>query len=77
MNQGFTISALGPTLSAQCAERGYVAKGFSKIETVDELAKAITMLYVHGLLGTAERDRACRRLLKTARLTQVITYQEL
>lgn len=60
------LSALGPSISEQCAAQGVVAAGL-RVEMLDRLHKAITLAHIHGMLTDAETDRARRRLIRVAK----------
>ncbi len=63
------ISALGPSISEQCAKRGLVATGMA-MEMVDRISHALTLCHIHGALTDSEVNRARTRLLRAAKLME-------
>ena len=63
------ISALGPTISEQCAAQGLVTTG-KPLDVVDRISHALTMAHIHGCLTDSEIDRARHRLLKAAKFAK-------
>ena len=70
MNAHIQISALGPTISEQCAAQGLKAAG-KPIEIIDRISRALTLAHIHGCLTDSEIDRARNRLLKAAKFQKV------
>lgn len=61
------VSALGPSIKAQCAAQGLKATG-EPLELLDRINTALTLAHIHGFLTDREIDRKRMRLLKAAKL---------
>lgn len=64
------ISALGPSISEQCAVHNFTSHGLP-MTMVDRISSALTLEHIHGILTDREIDRARLRLIKTAKFGPV------
>ena len=62
-----TLSALGPSIAEQLEEMGLEQTG-AKVELLDRMADAVTLLHLHGCLTDSECSRARGRVVKLLKL---------
>jgi hypothetical protein len=64
------ISALGPSITEQCAAAGFEPTG-QPLDLIERISKAITLCHIQGMLTDSECDKARTRMIKAAKFRQV------
>ena len=65
------LGALSPSISEQLAAQGLEQTGGDRVDLLDRMADAITLLYLHGYMTAGETERARKRLVKKLKPRQL------